>query len=100
MWVLTILIACFGGILRVLIDLAIVFCVGRVLRRHFNSQILVTLDRIGAPLVEEITTLVKRHLERLCKRRMTDGSALAATLLSLIVVRTLAIALARGLASL
>jgi len=97
MGILIMLIAYSAQLFVALANVTIAFYVVSILVRCFRWPVLLALDRIGGPLVDETTRLVRRYMEGVCKRRMPYSSAFVTALLCLILARAVAIAVVRGL---
>ena len=84
----------------VLMDIAVAFLVVRILCRRFPARLLLAFDRVGTPLVKEITDRMRGPLERLCGRPVTDPFVLGASLICFLFARTTAVLIVRGLTAL
>ena len=97
MGILIMLITYSGQLFVALANVTIAFYVVSILVRCFRWPVLLALDRIGGPLVDEITGLVRSRMEGLAKCRMPYSAAFVTALLCLTVGRAVAVLLVCGL---
>jgi hypothetical protein len=86
-----------GNLALVLVDLTIALLLIRVLAQRFTNSILSAFDRVGAPIVEEVTRRVRVAMERSLGRTVSGKTALAGSLISLLLVRVAAVAVLKAM---
>jgi len=77
----------------VLLDIAIAFCVVRMLHGRFSWQLLAAFDEAGRPLVDWLACKVKKPVCRLWGRPLPPRYHVAAALTALALARALLISL-------
>jgi hypothetical protein len=86
-----------GSLGLVLIDVTIAFLVVRILVQRFTSSLLSAFDRVGAPIVEEVTRRVGVAMEKLLGRPVSGRATLAGSLMGLLIVRGVAVAVLKAM---
>lgn len=87
MGLLSLLLSAAVHLAVVLVDIAIAFCIIRVLRYYFSWDLLQAFDRAGKPIVEKIIARGRRALSRLAGHPVSARPGLAAGMCGLLVIR-------------
>jgi hypothetical protein len=76
-----------GNLMLVLMDVTVAFLVIRVLALRFRNGLLSAFDRVGSPIVDEVTRRAGVAMEKLLGRSVSSRAALAASLICLTFLR-------------
>jgi len=75
----------------VLLDITMAFLLVSLLRWRFPCQLLETFDRIGSPLVSQVNRVVGQRAERALGKSLSEVQQTAASMLILVVLRTIVV---------